>query len=93
MRDSLRHVYYGETLMSELRPGELPDQRGDQQPVLCFNETSGIEHLLTARKVSVILGVSVKRVYTLTIPVVKVGRRVRYRPDDVRRYIEERVQG
>jgi predicted DNA-binding transcriptional regulator AlpA len=55
------------------------------------DETAGLEHLLTAREVAHILGVREKRVYELGIPMVRLSERsLRWRPTDVRRWIEER---
>lgn len=51
------------------------------------------EPLLTAEQVSGILSVPVKSVYELGIPRVRVGRRrIRWRPGDVRDFINRRVE-
>jgi predicted DNA-binding transcriptional regulator AlpA len=51
------------------------------------------EPLLTARQVGAILNVPVKSVYELAIPRVRLGlRRIRWRPVDVSRFIERRVE-
>lgn len=52
-----------------------------------------VEPLLTAEDVAGILSVPVKSVYELAIPRVRVGkRRIRWRPADVREFINRRVE-
>lgn len=51
------------------------------------------EPLLTAEEVGEILQVPKKSVYDLAIPRVRIGqRRVRWRPADVREFIQSRVE-
>ena len=51
------------------------------------------EPLLTAKEVAEIVRVPRKSVYDLGIPRVRIGeRRVRWRPDDVREFIERRLE-
>lgn len=51
------------------------------------------EPLLTAEDVAALLSVPVKSVYELAIPRVRVGkRRIRWRPADVREFIDRRVE-
>ena len=52
-----------------------------------------VEPLLTAEQVGEILSVPMKSVYDLPIPRVRIGeRRVRWRPADVTRFIQRRVE-
>lgn len=54
-------------------------------------DIAGIEPLLTARQVATILGVRDKRVYELGIPAVRLSEwSLRWRPSDVRDWIERR---
>jgi hypothetical protein len=54
------------------------------------NADSG-DRLWRARQVGEYLGLAAKRVYQLDIPVVQVSRRtLRWRPDDVYKWAEER---
>lgn len=51
------------------------------------------EPLMTAEQVAEYLQVPTKSVYDLSIPRVRIGqRRVRWRPDDVRAFIEDRME-
>lgn len=51
------------------------------------------EPLLTAREVGEILRVPRKSVYGLPIPRVRIGKqRVRWRPESVRKFIEDRTE-
>ncbi len=51
------------------------------------------EPLMTARHVARALGISPKRVYELQIPCVRVfNRTLRYRPADVRAFIDRRTE-
>lgn len=51
------------------------------------------ERLLTAEEVAELLRVPKKSVYDLSIPRVRIGkRRIRWRPADVREFIQERVE-
>ena len=52
------------------------------------------EHLMTVEQVAEVLAVPVRSVYGLPIQRVRVGqRRVRWRPRDVRAFIERRIEG
>ena len=52
-----------------------------------------IEPLLTAEEVGRILRVPVKSVYELPLPRIRLGtRRIRWRPCDVRAFIDRRVE-
>ena len=68
-----------------MRPDEIrPDLVGDGYDV---------EPLLTAERVAEILVVPVKSVYELGIPRVRVGRRrIRWRPVDVREFMNRRIE-
>jgi len=51
------------------------------------------EPLLTAEEVGNILQVPTKSVYELSLPRVRIGqRRIRWRPEDVRAFIDRRVE-
>jgi excisionase family DNA binding protein len=58
-----------------------------------------MEPLLDVGEVARVLNLKVARVYALAesrdpatrLPAVRVGRLLRFRPEDVRRYVEERV--
>lgn len=53
--------------------------------------TIGLDSLLTAKEVAVILGVRPKRVYELGIPAIRLSERsIRWRPEAVAHWIRER---
>lgn len=68
--------------------GPIEDVRPDYQ-----GDGYDPEPLLTAKEVSEILKVPRKSVYELPIPRVRVGkRRVRWRPEAIRKFIEKRTE-
>jgi len=65
---------------------------GSSRPDLVGHGLS-TEQLLTAEQVAQLLQVPVKSVYDLGIPRVRVGKkRIRWRPGDVRAFIDRRVE-
>lgn len=55
-------------------------------------DTTTIEPLLTLEQVATLLGVRPRRVYELVwhrgLPAVRIGRRLRFRPEDLRAWLE-----
>lgn len=68
--------------------GPTEDVRPDYQ-----GDGYDLEQLLTAEEVGEILKVPKKSVYELPIPRVRIGkRRIRWRPEAVRKFIEDRTE-